>query len=82
MSEITFSKEEREILIRKLKTYFEEELDQDLGQFECEFLLDFISAEIGACYYNRGIMDAQALLASRIDDITEAFHELEKPVAI
>ncbi len=79
MSEITFSKEEKEILVRKLKAYFETELDQEVGQFECQFLLDFISEEIGAFYYNKGLSDAQAIVLGKIEDITDAFYEIEKP---
>ena len=79
MSEITFSKEEKEILVRKLKAYFETELDQEVGQFECQFLLDFISEEIGAFYYNKGLSDAQAIVLGKIKDITDAFYEIEKP---
>ena len=79
MSEITFSKEEKEILVQKLKAYFETELDQEVGQFECQFLLDFISREIGAFYYNKGLSDAQAIVLSKIEDITDAFYEIEKP---
>ena len=79
MSEITFSKEEKEILVRKLKAYFETELDQEVGQFECQFLLDFISEEIGAFYYNKGLSDAQAIVLGKSEDITDAFYEIEKP---
>jgi len=79
MSEITFSKEEKEILVRKLKAYFETELYQEVGQFECQFLLDFISEEIGAFYYNKGLSDAQAIVLGKIEDITDAFYEIEKP---
>jgi len=79
MSEITFSKEEKEILVRKLKAYFETELDQEVGQGECQFLLDFISEEIGAFYYNKGLSDAQAIVLGKIEDITDAFYEIEKP---
>ncbi len=79
MSEITFSKEEKEILVQKLKAYFETEMDQEVGQFECQFFLDFISQEIGAFYYNKGLSDAQAIVFSKIEDITDAFYEIEKP---
>ena len=79
MSEIQFSNEEKEILVRKLKAYFETELDQEIGQFEAQFFLDFISSEIGAFYYNRGLNDAQAIVLSKMEDITDAFYEIEKP---
>ncbi len=76
---IEFSKEEKAILAGKLKLYFAEELDQELGQFAAEFLLDFISEELGAYYYNRGLYDAQAMLSERIEAVAESIFELEKP---
>ena len=81
MSEITFSKEEKSILVEKLKTYFDKELGQEIGQFDCEFLLDFISSEIGAYYYNRGLSDAQSIVAGKMEDIGDAFYEIEKPTS-
>ena len=43
-----------------------------------EFLLDFFAREIGAFFYNRGLYDAQTLLASRMEIVAEAIYELEK----
>lgn len=79
MSEIEFSKEEKEILVKKIKMYFSEELDQDIAQFDAEFLLDFFSEEVGPYYYNRGLQDAKILLEDKIELITESFYEIEKP---
>lgn len=79
MSEITFSEAEKEVLVGKVKRYFEDELNQDIGQFDAEFLIDFFSKEVGAYFYNRGLYDAKALLEERMDSITEAFYEIEKP---
>ena len=61
MSVIKLSKDEKEYIIRKIQLYFSEELEQTIGQFEAEFLLDFFSEEVGAYYYNRGLFDAQAI---------------------
>jgi len=79
MSHIDFSKEEKKLIVHKIQLYFKEELDQDIGQFDAEFLLDFFSEEVGAYYYNRGLYDAQAILESRVESITEAIYEIEKP---
>ncbi|TQV88215.1 DUF2164 domain-containing protein [Aliikangiella coralliicola] len=79
MSKIEFSKEEKQILVNKIKVYFDEELDQELGDFDAEFLLDFFSVEVGSYFYNRGLYDAKAAFESRIDTITEAIYEIEKP---
>ncbi len=74
---IEFSKEETERLTRKIQLYFNDELDQEIGQFPARFLLDFFSEEIGPYYYNRGLMDAQQVLETRL---SEAIYELEKPI--
>ncbi len=74
---IEFSKEETERLTRKIQLYFNDELDQELGQFPARFLLDFFSEEIGPYYYNRGLIDAQQVLETRL---SEAIYELEKPI--
>ena len=79
MSEIKFSKEEKELIIQKIKLYFNDELDQDIGQFDAEFLLDFFSEEVEPYFYNRGLYDAKAVLTAKIESIDEALYEIEKP---
>jgi uncharacterized protein (DUF2164 family) len=81
MSEITFTREEREILCRKIQLYLREELGQEVGQFDAGFLLDFFAEEIGTFFYNRGLYDAQAILETRLENIAEAIYELEKPTS-
>ena len=79
MSEIIFTSEERDIICRKIQLYLHEELDQEVGQFDAGFLLDFVAKEIGAYFYNRGLHDAQGVLASRMENISEAIYEIKKP---
>ena len=79
MSSIEFSREEKEIIARKIQLYFTEELDQQIGQFDAEFLLDFFAEEIGPFFYNRGLFDAQTVMETRLADISEALYEIEKP---
>lgn len=82
MSEIKFSKQEVEAIVKKIQTYFETELDQELGQFDAEFLLDFFAKEVGSYFYNRGLYDAQALMQNRVEEISEAIYDLEKPTDV
>ena len=77
MSDIEFTKEEKEIISRKIQLYFTEELDQEIGQFDAQFLLDFFTEEIGAYFYNRGLYDSQAILESKLETISDAIYELE-----
>jgi uncharacterized protein (DUF2164 family) len=77
--DIKFSAAEKDVIVRKIKLYFSEELQQQIGNFDAEFLLDFFAKEIGAYFYNRGLYDAQAILSSKLDDIQDATYQLERP---
>lgn len=76
---IKFTKEEKSVIVRKIRLYFTEELKQEIGGFDAEFLLDFFTEEVGSYFYNRGLYDAQAILASKLDDLSEAIYQLERP---
>lgn len=78
MSEVTFSKQQKEEILSKLQNYFACELDSELAQFDAEFLLDFFTKEVGKYFYNQGIYDAQALLSKRIDVISDDIFSLEQ----
>ena len=74
MSEMKFTKEEKEIIAKKIQLYLSEELDQKIGQFDYQFLLDYFSEEIGPYFYNRGLYDAQTIVEARMESITEAIY--------
>lgn len=78
MSKIKFSVEQRAAMVQKLQSYFDNELEQELEQFDAEFLLDFFSKEIGAHFYNRGLHDARAIFESRIESIDDEIYANEK----
>jgi len=80
MSDIKFTKEEKETLIPKIKMYLAEELDMEIGNFDAEFLLDFFSEEVGPYFYNRGIKDSLDMLDTRMEEVKESIYVLEKVV--
>ncbi|HIO96434.1 MAG TPA: DUF2164 domain-containing protein [Leucothrix sp.] len=82
MSEIKFTREEKDQITPKIKMYLHEELDFEIGNFDAEFLLDFFSEEIGAYFYNRGISDAIDTLDARMEELKESLYVLEKPVKL
>ena len=63
MEKLKFSKEEKQQIVRQVQLYFREELDQELGVY----------------FYNRGLYDAQALVAGKVEELAEAIFELERP---
>lgn len=77
---IEFSTEEKAELVRLLTDYFRDELDQEIGRFEAEFLLDFITQKMGPAFYNKGVRDAHAVLSKQMEGIEDALYALEDTV--
>lgn len=78
MEKLEFTSQEKSQIVHKLKLYFQEELDQEIGRFDAEFLIDFFAEEVGAYFYNRGLYDAQALLSRKVDELSDSIYELER----
>lgn len=78
MSEISFTQKQRQEIIDALQRYFEDELEFDLGQFDADFLLDFISKQIGPAFYNKGVRDAQQVVELKLADINDELYQIEK----
>tara|TARA_R110000868_G_scaffold5065_10_gene31289 strand:+ start:1381 stop:1629 length:249 start_codon:yes stop_codon:yes gene_type:complete len=79
MSEITFSNDEKVRMAARVKKYFVDELQQEIGSFDAEFLVDFFAREIGPYYYNRGLKDAHQLASEKMDEVGYLVQELEQP---
>lgn len=65
-------------VVAKLQKYFEDELQQEIGSFDAEFLLDFFSKEVGGYYYNQGLADALKSFETKMEDVGESIYQLEK----
>ncbi|EKN3947214.1 DUF2164 domain-containing protein [Yersinia enterocolitica] len=80
MADIIFTREQTQRMTDKLQRYLEQEHNIELEDFDAEFLLQFISRELGAHFYNQGINDAIAQIEAKILDISDSILWLEKPV--
>jgi uncharacterized protein (DUF2164 family) len=78
MSSIELSKEVKEHIVSKIKLYFHEELDQEIGSFDAEFLLDFFAEEVGSFFYNQGLYDAKAVFEKHLENIDESIYAIEQ----
>jgi len=72
---IQLTDERRERMLRSIKKYFAEALDQELGDLAAERLLEFFLKELGAPVYNQAIQDARKFLLSKLDDLEGEFYE-------
>ncbi|WP_085444408.1 DUF2164 domain-containing protein [Magnetofaba australis] len=76
MARIQFTEAEREDLARQLQDFLLEESGQELGRFEADALLTFITEEMGGAFYNQGVRDARAVLQAKLADIDDALEEI------
>ncbi|MEP5763655.1 MAG: DUF2164 domain-containing protein [Halieaceae bacterium] len=80
MSEIEFSREQKQEMAASVKRYFQDELKQEIGGFDAEFLVDFFAREMGGYFYNKGVQDAQTIVTAKVSEVVDALYEIEKPV--
>jgi len=73
------TKEQKSFLTHKLVDYLDEQLSIEIGEFDAEFLSDFIAEQFGPHFYNQGLKDAQAVLMKQMDNITYAIDEVLIP---
>ncbi|MCJ7993319.1 DUF2164 domain-containing protein [Rhizobium cremeum] len=80
MAKPDFSPEQLAVLVKAVQKHIDTEYDLKLGRFEAENLIAFMAGTIGALLYNRGLHDAQALLARQVESLGDAIYQMERPV--
>lgn len=78
LSGIELADSAKKEIVGKLQQYFNDELQQEIGSFDAEFLLDFFSEQVGNYYYNQGLADALKIFESRLDEVSDGIYQLEK----
>jgi uncharacterized protein (DUF2164 family) len=76
---IRLTDERRARMLRGIRRFFDEKLDQQLGEFAAERILEFFVKELGPPVYNQAIQDARAFLQGKLDDLDVEYYEPEEP---
>ena len=74
---IELSKEVRNQAIASIERYFQENMEERIGNLAAGALLGFFLEEIGPVIYNRAVADAQERLAARVSELDLEVHEDE-----
>lgn len=74
---ITISKEAREQAIASIERYFEQNMDDRIGNLAAGALLGFFVEEIGPLIYNQAVSDVQERLLARVQEVDIEVHEDE-----
>ncbi|MFW1527341.1 DUF2164 domain-containing protein [Vibrio parahaemolyticus] len=79
---IKLERAQKETLASAIQDYMQDELSIEIGQFDSEFLIDFITDKLGAVYYNKGVEDAKAVIERRMLEMSDELYEVEQEVSI
>jgi uncharacterized protein (DUF2164 family) len=64
-------------LVASIKRFFEEEMDEEVGDLKALRVLDFCLREIAPSVYNQAIADAQGYMTDRVADLSGSKYEAE-----
>ena len=74
---ISLPDDARKQAIKSVRRYFEEKLEDEIGDLQAMLLLDFFLEEVAPTVYNQAITNAQAFFQGRIADLETSCYELE-----
>jgi uncharacterized protein (DUF2164 family) len=79
---IELDKRTRDALAATLARYLKDEFSVEIGRMEAVVFLDFMAERLGPHFYNQALRDGQAHLHVKLDALSEALHDLEKPAKL
>lgn len=74
---IALNKDARKDAIASIERYFQENMDERIGNIAAGALLGFFLEEIGPTIYNQAIADVQERLQARVMELDIEIHEDE-----
>lgn len=74
---IELTPEDRAQAIASIQRYFEQHMEEPIGNIAAGGLLGFFLDEIGPCVYNRAVADVQERLQTRVAELDFEVHEDE-----
>jgi len=76
---VKLSEEGRERLVAAARSFFTEDFDRELSDFQAERLIDFFIRHLGAPVYNQAVQDVRSFLQTKLDDLDGELYEPEEP---
>lgn len=74
---IEIPKESAKEAVLSIRRYFEENMDNEIGNLAAEGLLQFFIEEVGPIIYNKAVADVQSRLQARVAELDVEIHEDE-----
>jgi uncharacterized protein (DUF2164 family) len=74
---LNLAEETEKRLVASIKRFFEEEMDEPIGELKALRVLDFCLREVAPSVYNQAIADAQAYFTDRVADLSGSTYQVE-----
>ncbi len=75
---INISRKNRDKITQDIQEWFRENLDQEIGNLDSEFLLDYFTENLGGFYYNQALADVHSLIADKTESLADSIYDLMK----
>jgi len=76
------SRENKDNIIQDHQDWVQENLDQEIGNLDAEFLLAFFTDNIGGIYYNQALRDVHTLIHEKTESLADSIYELTKETSL
>ena len=74
---IELTKDARKEAIASIERYFQENMEERIGNVAAGALLNFFVEEVGPSIYNKAVLDVQERLSARLSEVDIEVHEDE-----
>ncbi len=74
---IELPKEVEKQLVTSIKRFFEEKMEEEIGELKARLVLDYCVREIGPTIYNQAIEDSERYLQNKLSDLGGVCYEPE-----
>ena len=78
---ISISRKNKDKIIQDLQEWFQENLAQEIGSLDAEFLTDFFTENVGGLYYNQALTDVHTLIYEKTESLADNIYDLTKDTA-
>ena len=75
---INISRRNKDKIVQDLQEWFQENLDQEIGNLDAGFLTDFFTENVGGLFYNQALKDVHTLIYEKTESLADSIYDLTK----
>ncbi|MGJ7922408.1 DUF2164 domain-containing protein [Neobacillus sp. LXY-4] len=77
---IKLTKEQQQLMVSDIQTFFSQERDEELSQFAAERVLEFVKESLAPHFYNAAVMDVKHVVEQQFSSLEDEILTLELPI--